>query len=122
MLYLCVHKIGKSPQEKEEMRYTLDKQSCASDHTMPSPSWQDMWEGPEDPMEYIKVIVHKASKVHESWFGRVTSGSSLGQHELNLSDLFHPETFLGALRQSTARNHKVNFFLEAILLVVPKNS
>ena len=95
--------------------------SCASDHTMPSPSWQDMWEGPEDPMEYIKVIVHKASKVHESWVGRVTSGSSLGQHELNLSDLFHPETFLGALRQSTARNHKVNFFLEAILLVVTKN-
>ena len=104
-----MHKIGKSPQEKET-RYTLNKEICASDHTMPSPSWQDMWEGPEDPMEYIKVIVHKASKVHESWFGRVTSGSSLAQHELNLSDLFHPETFLGALRQSTARNHKVNLF------------
>ena len=62
------------------------------------PTWQALWEGPEDPIEYIKVVVSKANRVQERWVGK-----SLDGQDLNLSDLFHPETFLGALRQSTAR-------------------
>ena len=65
-------------------------------------SWQALWEGPEEPMEYIKVIVSKATRLQERWIGK-----NLDQ-DLNLSDLFHPETFLGALRQSTARQHQTS--------------
>ena len=63
--------------------------------------WLKMWDGPEDPVEYIQTVVGKANEV-QKWLGRVDSGSLL-TGDLDLADLFHPDTFLGALRQLTAR-------------------
>ena len=63
--------------------------------------WQKMWDGPEDPMMYVRVVVEKANAV-QTWNSAVDSGKLL-KNELNLADLFNPGTFLGALRQLTAR-------------------
>ena len=55
--------------------------------------WQKMWDGPEDPMIYIKTVVEKATAV-QSWNNAVEKNRLLDT-ELNLSDLFNPATFLG---------------------------
>ena len=68
--------------------------------------WQKMWDGPEDPMMYIKVVVEKATAV-QSWNNAVDKNRLLDT-ELNLSNLFNPGTFLGALRQQTSRAYKTS--------------
>ena len=65
-----------------------------------------MWDGPEDPMMYIKIVVEKATAV-QSWNNAVDKNRLLDT-ELNMSDLFNPGTFLGALRQQTARVYKTS--------------
>ena len=57
--------------------------------------WQKMWDGPEDPMMYIKIVVEKATAV-QSWNNAVERNRLLDT-ELNLSDLFNPATFLGKI-------------------------
>ena len=71
--------------------------------------WQTIWEGPEDPMDYIKVIVAKVHRV-EKWSSKASSilQSTSNADPLDLSDLFHPDTFLGAFRQATARHYSVS--------------
>ena len=80
------------------------------------PLWQSLWEGPEDPMEYIKVIVSKVSCV-EKWNAK--SGSLLQSNAngdpLDLSDLFNPDTFFGAFRQATSRKYSIS--MESLKLV-----
>ena len=55
--------------------------------------WQKMWDGPEDPMLYIKVVVEKANAV-QSWNASLEGGRLL-KKDVDLSDLFNPGTFLG---------------------------
>ena len=69
-------------------------------------SWQGRWQGPEEPMDYIRTIVHKAGEARK-WVGKAESGSLL-REPLDLSDLFHPDTFLSALAQEAAREHGVS--------------
>jgi dynein heavy chain 2 len=68
--------------------------------------WQKMWDGPEDPMVYLKAVVDKATAV-QKWNSSVERGNLLNS-EVDLSDLFNPGTFLGALRQRTAREYKIS--------------
>ncbi|XP_035389840.1 cytoplasmic dynein 2 heavy chain 1 isoform X3 [Electrophorus electricus] len=65
-------------------------------------SWQNKWEGPEDPMQYLRAVVARALAV-QSWVERVERNTLLND-TLDLSELFHPDTFLNALRQETARS------------------
>ncbi|XP_061923239.1 dynein cytoplasmic 2 heavy chain 1 isoform X1 [Entelurus aequoreus] len=65
-------------------------------------TWQDMWEGPEEPMQYLGAIVMRALAL-QSWVERA-SNQHLLSDTLDLSELFHPDTFLNALRQETARS------------------
>ena len=92
--------------------------SKLADHLMKQetpPQWQKMWEGPEEPIEYIKMIVSKANRV-EKWLSKVQQGSLLGNSDpLDLSDLFYPDTFLGALRQTTAREYDIS--MESLKLI-----
>ncbi len=67
--------------------------------------WQRRWDGPEDPVNYIRAICSKAKQV-QKWNDLANQGALL-QNELYLSDLFHPDTFLGALRQLASREHGV---------------
>ncbi|KAM4566457.1 cytoplasmic dynein 2 heavy chain 1 isoform 3-T3 [Odontesthes bonariensis] len=64
-------------------------------------TWQNKWEGPEEPMQYLRAVVTQALAI-QSWVERA-SREALLSNTLDLSDLFHPDTFLNALRQETAR-------------------
>ena len=64
-------------------------------------SWQGKWDGPEDPMQYLRGLVTRAQAI-QTWVEKAESGRLL-QETLDLSELFHPDTFLNALRQQTAR-------------------
>ncbi|KAG7470921.1 hypothetical protein MATL_G00119020 [Megalops atlanticus] len=65
-------------------------------------SWQNKWEGPEDPMQYLRAVVARALAI-QSWVEKAERQSLLSD-TLDLSELFHPDTFLNALRQETARS------------------
>lgn len=72
-------------------------------------SWEKVWEGPEDPLEYCKAIVNRCCAV-DKWLSKARAASTPGgwlksgeAARLNLSNWFHPCTFLSALRQCTAQ-------------------
>ncbi|CAM1329611.1 Uncharacterised protein at_DN1743, partial [Pycnogonum litorale] len=69
-------------------------------HQTPA-SWQDKWEGSEDPMQYMRQVIYRAQAV-KNWLQKAQSNTLLSE-TLFLSDLFRPDTFLSALRQQTAR-------------------
>ena len=64
-------------------------------------SWLREWEGPEEPALYLRSLVGKTLALGV-WEERGREGRLL-QGTLDLSELFHPDTFLNALRQQTAR-------------------
>ncbi|XP_028320044.1 cytoplasmic dynein 2 heavy chain 1 isoform X2 [Gouania willdenowi] len=65
-------------------------------------TWQNKWEGPEDPMQYLRAVVTRAYAI-QGWVERAGRDALLS-NILDLSELFHPDTFLNALRQETARS------------------
>lgn len=68
-------------------------------------SWDSKWEGPENPNDWIRVVNKKAQALL-GWLQRVQQKRLLEQ-PVQLSDLFHPETFLNALRQRSARHLRI---------------
>lgn len=63
--------------------------------------WQAQWDGPEDPIQYLKGLLTRATAI-QGWVEKAEGGSLL-RETLDLSELFRPDTFLNALRQQTAR-------------------
>lgn len=59
-------------------------------------SWEKMFEGPTNPTSWIRSVNKKGLALSQ-WVQRVQKGGLL-KNPVNLSDLFHPETFLNALR------------------------
>lgn len=76
-------------------------------------SWERCWEGPESAQEYCRAVVSHATAV-EAWHARSCAGSLL-DGALQLSQLFHPGTFLNALRQQSSR--QLGQPLDELLLV-----
>ncbi|XP_042221258.1 cytoplasmic dynein 2 heavy chain 1-like isoform X2 [Homarus americanus] len=66
-------------------------------------SWQKLWDGPEDPLEYLRSLIRRALGI-EKWVLK-SDQSTLLREALDLSELLHPATFLNALRQQTAREY-----------------
>jgi len=64
-------------------------------------SWLGKWDGPEDPLQYLRALIGRTMAL-EAWVQKVERNSLL-QEPLLLHELFHPDTFLNALRQQTAR-------------------
>uniref|UniRef100_A0A8C2QHF6 Cytoplasmic dynein 2 heavy chain 1 n=1 Tax=Cricetulus griseus TaxID=10029 RepID=A0A8C2QHF6_CRIGR len=64
-------------------------------------TWQSKWEGPEDPLQYLRGLVARALAI-QNWVDKAEKQALLSD-TLDLSELFHPDTFLNALRQETAR-------------------
>ncbi|XP_022659262.1 cytoplasmic dynein 2 heavy chain 1-like [Varroa destructor] len=62
--------------------------------------WQRQWSGPEDPYNYMRQLVSKASAIQNKWMS--SSGFSFDAI-FDLAELLHPNKFLNALRQQTAR-------------------
>lgn len=67
-----------------------------------------MWEGPEDPILYLRSLVAKSLALG-SWEEKGHAGKLLHGEVLDLSELFRPDTFLNALRQQSARQGRVRF-------------
>jgi len=63
--------------------------------------WSGFWEGPPVPNTWLKTFCKKILQL-KKWIKGMEGGNLLN-NELNLGDLFHPEIFLNALRQKTAR-------------------
>ena len=68
-------------------------------------SWEKMWEGPENPQSWIRVLCKKGTQLVQ-WVQRVQQKQLLNQ-PVCISDLLHPETFLNAFRQKSARMNNV---------------
>jgi len=64
-------------------------------------TWLEKWDGPEDPIQYLRGLIYRAVAT-QTWLDKATHGTIL-RDTLDLSELFHPDTFLNALRQQTAR-------------------
>ena len=64
-------------------------------------SWCNNWEGPSDPVQWLRSLVAKTLALG-SWVEK-SEQKTLLRETVDLSDLFHPDTFLNALRQQTAR-------------------
>ncbi|XP_040514464.1 cytoplasmic dynein 2 heavy chain 1 isoform X1 [Gallus gallus] len=80
--------------EVQRLASALINQKCP-------PTWQSKWEGPEDPLQYIRSLVARALAI-QNWVEKAEKQKLLSD-TLDLSELFHPDTFLNALRQETAR-------------------
>jgi dynein heavy chain 2, cytosolic len=65
-------------------------------------SWSARWEGPEAPTAWVSLVTKKAAALL-LWAERVGKQALL-RGAVDLSELFHPETFLSALRQRSARS------------------
>lgn len=76
------------------------------DNLQTSSSWQKLWDGPEDPLQYLRSLIRRALGIGK-WVSKSDQGSLL-REALDLSDLLHPATFLNALRQQTARYVRVS--------------
>ncbi|XP_034239710.1 cytoplasmic dynein 2 heavy chain 1 [Thrips palmi] len=68
-------------------------------------SWQQHWEGPDSPLHYVRGLVTRAIAV-QRWRDKALE-ERFWTEPLDLADLLHPETFLSALKQQTAREAKV---------------
>ena len=68
-------------------------------------TWESKWEGPMNPSEWILFLNKKALALLR-WLQKSQQGQLL-EGAINLSDLIHPETFLNALRQKSARKLKI---------------
>ena len=69
-------------------------------------SWHKLWSGPENPMDYIKTIVFKAAEI-QKWQSKMDRGALLKEN-LDLADLFNPDTFLSALAQQSSRDYRIS--------------
>ncbi|GMH35100.1 hypothetical protein BSKO_02968 [Bryopsis sp. KO-2023] len=83
-------------------------------HQVPTP-WEKIWDGPEDPLCYCQAVISRYYAI-EKWVAKSSASSgdagwmesgSGKQWTLNLARWFHPDTFLNALRQYTARHVQV---------------
>ncbi len=65
--------------------------------------WFSRWtSGPDDPMQWLRALVSKTVSV-QTLVQKCKEGKLLSS-SLDLASLFHPDTFLNALRQETARS------------------
>lgn len=81
---------------------TVQKMAASLMHHETPQCWSKMWEaGPEDPVLWLKGAMQKTLAL-ASWLEK-TNSKTLLSDKLDLAELFHPDTFLNALRQQTAR-------------------
>ncbi len=72
-------------------------------HETPS-AWLKLWDGPEDPMAWLRFVVSKTLALC-SWM-ELAKARKLLTKALDLADLFRADVFLNALRQQTAEHLK----------------
>jgi len=68
-------------------------------------AWIKLWEGPELPLNYIKSLSKKITGVIS--YVNYAINDNLLENPLNLADFIHPDAFISALRQNSARRNKI---------------
>ena len=68
--------------------------------------WSNIWDGPELPNSYLKSLGKKI-KGMGNYIRNVNEDKLLQNCDINLSEFLHPEAFINALRQKTAREKKI---------------
>lgn len=63
--------------------------------------WSDKWEGPDEPYAWMRALMGRLAAVNEL-VRRAQAGRLLAE-PVAIGDIFHPDVFLNALRQQTAR-------------------
>ncbi|KAK3283536.1 hypothetical protein CYMTET_8768 [Cymbomonas tetramitiformis] len=78
--------------------------------------WDSAWEGPEEPLQYLRSACARMEEL-EKLYGLVSRGQQLigTVDQIDMGLLYHPETFLNALRQQTSR--EVNESMDSLQLV-----
>jgi len=69
-------------------------------HELPQ-AWSSVWEGSSNPVQWLRGLIAKSIALG-GWVDRCRNGTLL-PGPADLSELFHPDVFLNALRQETAR-------------------
>ena len=73
--------------------------------------WADMWEGPENPREYMNAVMENTICVAK-WNELAIKNDLLESNQIiDLRKFFNPLTFLNALRQLTCRSGIYFYFL-----------
>ncbi|MEW5298927.1 MAG: hypothetical protein WDW36_001997 [Sanguina aurantia] len=90
---------------KDTLTSSVQKSGAALMSDAVPAAWDTMWEGPESPLDYCRAVVNKAAAI-EAWNAKCQAKALLTGGPLDLSHLFHPGTFLNALRQQSARTLK----------------
>ena len=65
--------------------------------------WSNIWDGPEIPSNYLKSLAKKLNGLNKYIQG---AKGDLLSIDINLSEFLHPEAFINALRQKSAREMK----------------
>ena len=60
--------------------------------------WQDIWEGPTDPLAYLKAVSSRYGLISE-----IRAKNSIFDSPMTLSSVFRPKTLLNAFRQKVCR-------------------
>lgn len=66
--------------------------------------WQKQWEGPIETFAYFRAVMHRAENIL-NWKTQLAN-LNLFKVPIDLSVLFHPQTFLATLKQYTAVQKK----------------
>ncbi|CAG0883700.1 unnamed protein product [Cyprideis torosa] len=77
-------------------------------------SWASAWNGPTDPMAYLRSVVLKANAIGK-WV-QWAEQNTLTNQTLDLGELLNPNTFLTALRQQTARTYNGQIAMDGLVL------
>jgi len=97
--------IGRVVRGTELLGATTKTQGNALIQGTVPPAWSALWEGPMQPVPWMKEAVIRLNAL-ERWHSGARDGSLL-QGPLCLKDLLNPAFFLTALRQQTARVARV---------------
>ena len=68
--------------------------------------WSNIWDGPEIPSEYLKALGKKINGL-DKYIKSAGNDNVLDNCKVNLAEFLHPEAFINALRQKSAREMKV---------------
>lgn len=60
--------------------------------------WLDQWDGPNDSATYIRSVIVRTISVN-----KMKSSADKLSDKIDLDKLFHPKTFLIALKQQSAK-------------------
>ncbi|XP_050420010.1 cytoplasmic dynein 2 heavy chain 1 [Adelges cooleyi] len=63
-------------------------------------TWTDVWKGPGDPASFMRHVVARTLAMH-----KLNTSTDKSSQKIDFNDLFHPRTYLIALKQQTAKQY-----------------